>query len=147
MSRGTLGEGDFVVVYMIWGDSNIFCEFMSSRQEALNNSPTISMSDAGAHIRRPGSYSLKLPSMAISQLITHELLRASKHCGSTYKIYYYPLKSFLNHESPFTQSASIHVYYRLRSGCPITEVKRSGNFPSWILKSVTKYRHLQHYED
>ena len=58
------------------------------------------MSDAVAHIRRPGSYSLKLPSMAISQLISNELLRASKHCGCTYKIYYYPLKSFLNCESP-----------------------------------------------
>ena len=55
----------------------------------------MSISDAVAHIRRPGSYSLKLPSMAISQLITYELLRASKHCGCTYKIYYYPLKSFL----------------------------------------------------
>ena len=38
---------------------------MSSCKEVLNNSLGLSISDAVAHIRRPGSYSLKLPSMAI----------------------------------------------------------------------------------
>ena len=95
------------------------------------------MSDAVAHIRRPGSYSLKLPSVAISQLITYELLRASKHCGCTYKIYYYHLKSILIAKVPFP------IVPQLMSniGCDAVALhvdKRSGNF-SDSSQSKTNY--------